>query len=140
MIARQRVRKFLWGVFAVASVLVWASCSTAPEEEKADVRVENGVVFIVDRTGKKWDVTHAVNKYGFVAENFQFGLGPKAIQPIQNPTFVLPGQDGYPSDDNTMIVIGTEIGGDSRAYAISQLNRHEIANDKFGDVHVSVGW
>jgi hypothetical protein len=124
-----------------AGCLAFVGCSTsAPEEPKADVVSENGRIFIVDRTGKKWDVTHAVRNYGFVASEFQFGLGPNAIKPILNPEMIPPGGPGYPRDDDTFLVIGTAIEGDSRAYRIDHLNGHEVVDEQFGDVHVAVGW
>lgn len=97
-------------------------------------------ITITDRTGKVWDVTDAVNKYGFSASQFQFGLGPNAIKPILNPQFIGPSDPGYPSAVETFLVVGTNINGDSRAYRIDHLNRHEVVDDKFGDVHVAVGW
>ena len=126
---------------AIGIVVSCGGCSTEkPEEERATVQRVGDKIFIVDQTGKRWDVTHAVQKYGFVADQFQFGIGPNAIKPIINPVLVGPGQGGYPSSSSTFIVIGTEIGGDSRAYAISDLNPHEIVDEKFGDQHVAVGW
>ena len=102
--------------------------------------VEPEQIFITDRTGKKWNVTHAVNKYGFKASEFQFGLGPNAIQPINDPNFVQRGENGFPTASNTMQIIGTTINGDSRAYPLNVLNSHEILNDVFGEAHVAVGF
>jgi hypothetical protein len=97
-------------------------------------------IFITDRTGKKWNITHAVNKYGFEKSRFQFGLGPYAIQPINEPQFVISGQQGFPSRANPMQIIGTTINGDSRAYSLNVLHAHEIINDTFADVLVAVGY
>lgn len=97
-------------------------------------------IYIVDLTGKKWDVTHAVEHYGFVAEEFQHGAGPNAIPPIDQPEMLSPGDPGYPQDDEIFLVIGTTIDGDTRSYSIGDLNRHEVVNESFGDVHVAVGW
>ena len=51
------------------------------EEDKTDVPQDqnedaqnDSTVYIVDQTGKKWDVTHAQEKYGMDPEKFQFGL------------------------------------------------------------------
>ena len=63
-------------------------------------------MLIVDDTGKEWDVTHAEENYGLKAENFQFGLGPFAITPIQDPQFVFEGEPGFPGPDETFLVIG----------------------------------
>ncbi|MBI1995980.1 MAG: DUF3179 domain-containing protein [Deltaproteobacteria bacterium] len=37
-------------------------------------------------------------------------------------------------------VIGVEIGGDSRAYPVAILSRHEIVNDKIGGIPFAVTW
>jgi hypothetical protein len=97
-------------------------------------------IFIVDGTDKKWDITHAVKHYGFLPEKFDFGLGPNAIKPIQNPVFVCEGENGYPPDNSELIVIGTSINGETRAYSLIDMRAHEIVNDQFGDAHVAVGY
>jgi hypothetical protein len=124
----------------ISALCVLGCSSTAPEEPKADVVSEGGKILIVDRTGKKWDVTHAVQKYGFVASEFQFGLGPNAITPILDPEMISPGESGYPGSDQTFLMIGATIGGDSRAYRIDHLNGHEVVDEAFANVHVAVGW
>jgi hypothetical protein len=40
----------------------------------------------------------------------------------------------------TDLVVGVEIGGDSRAYPVPTLSRHEIVNDKVGGVPIAVTW
>ena len=95
-------------------------------------------VYITDRTGKKWDVTHAIANYGFDTKNFQYGLGPFAITPINNPQMLSPGEPGYPSDNSTEAVIGLNIDGDARAYPIRTLSRHEVVNDRVGGKDVAV--
>ena len=37
-------------------------------------------------------------------------------------------------------VVGVEIGGDSRAYPVAILSRHEIVNDKIGVIPFAVTW
>ena len=136
------MKKHLSIVLFAAAVIFVAGCSSITEEELplADVQREGDTIFIVDQTGKKWDVTHAVEQYGFDAGQFEFGLGPDAIKPIIGSGMLSPGDPFYPSDDGTFLVIGTTIGGESRAYPIHVLNSHEIVDDNFGDVHVAVGW
>ena len=67
-------------------------------------------------------------------------LLPKdAIPAIDNPEF-LPISEAdlqYTPDE---LVIGVEFNGDSRAYSISHLSRHEIVNDTVGGVALSVTW
>jgi hypothetical protein len=36
--------------------------------------------------------------------------------------------------------VGVEINGDSRAYPVPILSRHEIVNDKIGDIPIAVTW
>ncbi len=99
---------------------------------------EGDTYIITDRTGKEWDVTHAVEKYGFRTNSFQFGLGPDAIKPINNPVMISQDEPGYPGDNSTEPVIGLEIDGDERAYSIQVLTRHEVVNDRVGEKDVAV--
>jgi hypothetical protein len=100
----------------------------------------DGKVLIEDNTGKRWDVTHAEAKYGMEPAEFQFGLGPFAIKPILNPKMLSPGDPGYPFDNETFLVLATQINNDSRAYSIRVMSYHEIADEKFADVHVAVAY
>ncbi len=97
-------------------------------------------IVIVDRTGKEWDITHAVKKYGMKADKFQFGLGPDAIQPILDPSFFSPGENGYPDNNATFLVIGTSINGDTRAYPIFVLKSREIIDEQFDSTYVAVAY
>ncbi|UCG51219.1 MAG: hypothetical protein JSW58_13635, partial [Candidatus Latescibacterota bacterium] len=72
-----------------------------------EVKEKGEKIFIVDHTGKKWDVTHAVEKYGFDPTQFEFGLGPNAIPPIIDPGMLSPGDPNYPDEGGTFVVIGT---------------------------------
>ncbi len=106
----------------------------------AKVEIKDGRYLIVDNTGKKWDVTHAKEKYGMEPAEFQFGLGPFAIKPILNPKMLSPGDTGYPFDNETFLVLATEINNDPRAYSIGVLSIHEIADEIFADAHVAVAY
>lgn len=116
--------------------------STEPLDPEPQVQTGNNneEIYIVDRTGKKWDITHAANKYGFNPGGFQFGLGPFAIAPIEEPEFFGPGDPGYPRDDETFLVIGTTINNDSRAYPIFVLKSHEIVDESFDTTYVAVAY
>ncbi len=131
-------------MFVMLLCAMIASCTNNLEDPRLsdDMVVEpnDSTVLIVDRTGKQWDVTHAVEHYGFVAEDFQFGLGPNAIQPIQNPQFLEPGDPSYPDTTETFLVIGVNMQADQRAYPIDVLSRHEIANEEIGGEIVAVGY
>jgi len=105
-----------------------------------DVEEEQDKIFLVDQTGKKWDITHAVNKYGFDPDRFMFGLGPNAIKPILKPQMLSPGDTGYPEDGAGFTVLGTSFNGLPRAYSLTVMSRHEIVDEVFGDAHVAVAY
>ena len=62
-----------------------------------------------------------------------------AIKAIDNPEFLSPDEvgDTYPPNEK---VIGVSIDGDSRAYSVPMLSRHEIVNDTVGGVKIAVTW
>ena len=101
---------------------------------------QRDMIFITDRTGKRWDVTHARDKYGLVPSGYQYGLGPYAIRPILNPQMLFPDDLGYPESSEYFLVLGTSLSGFARAYPIAVLSRHEVANEQFGDIHVAVAY
>jgi hypothetical protein len=109
-------------------------------DSPAEVIKSNEKIFIVDRTGKKWDVTHAVDRYGFKADQFQFGLGPKAIPPLQNPQFLKPGDPGYPASFDQTLIIGTRLKNDARAYPIFMMKTYEIVDEEFDSTFVAVAY
>jgi len=123
-------------IFALPFI-IWA-CAGKNTGDPKDGNNGNEQVFITDRTGKKWDVTHAVQKYGLNPGNFQYGLGPYAITPINNPEMLSPRDEGYPADNSGEAVIGLEIDGDARAYSIRTLSRHEVVNDRVGSKDIAV--
>ena len=127
---------------AVLVSLAAFACKKDTNGPDGDARVvqRDDRILIVDRTGKEWDVTHAVQKYGFVAENFQFGLGPFAIRPILKPEMLSPGDAGYPDPRETFLVLGTVINNEARAYPIPVMTWHEIADESFGETHVAVAY
>jgi uncharacterized protein DUF3179 len=127
---------------ALSIILFLQSCELLSPEtnQPVDIVRENGNIFIVDRTNKEWDVTHAVNVYGFKPESFQYGLGPRAIQPINNPQMLSSGQSGYPGSNNTNQIIGTTLKNDTRAYPLNVLSQHEMVNEKFGTAYVGVAY
>jgi hypothetical protein len=64
-------------------------------------------------------------------------LARDAIVPIYNPEFVPADQAPY---DDSELVIGVEINGEAKAYAIGPLNSREMVNDTVGGVPVLVTW
>lgn len=126
---------FIAAVFAAAAA--WPGCSfTEVHEEEAVV----DPVVLIDQTGKEWDITTAVHKYGFEVDRFEFGLGPRAIRPLIEPDMILPGEFGYPSDDAPFLVIGSAIDGDIRAYGKLDLTANEVVDDYIGGAPVAVAY
>ncbi len=138
------MRKLTYILAAVLLSMAWLACSssTTSSEEPAPpptVQQENKI-YIVDKTGKRWDVTHAEKRYGMKASQFQFGLGPNAIPPINHPKFVQAGDPEFPDPNKTFLVIGTQLRGEARAYPLFILKTHEIVNDVFEDKPVAIGY
>ena len=122
------------------TLLMICGCTTPSTPGPENVIRKDGRVWIVDRTGKRWEVTHAEQAYGMKAEEFQFGLGPNAIEPILTPQYLDPGESGFPQPAGTFLVIGVDMNGGQRAYPISVLTRHEVAIEVFGSAHVAVAY
>jgi hypothetical protein len=96
---------------------------------------EDERIYIVDRTGKRWDVTQAVS-LGFDPDGFDFGLGKNAFTPLDdslltNNTVDVPG---------SARVIGVADGSGAKAYIISRLMGHEISNSSIGKDPVAVSF
>ena len=64
-------------------------------------------------------------------------LSRDSIQPIYNPVFVPATEARYKDDE---LVIGVEIQGDARAYAIGALSVREMVNDTVGGTPILVTW
>ncbi|MFQ5632050.1 MAG: hypothetical protein ACE5I1_25040 [bacterium] len=96
--------------------------------------------FILDETGKEWEITHAVKKYGMQPYEFQFGLGPFAIRPVLQPQLLSPGDENYPPNNAEFLILGSTLNGESRAYSIDKLSDNEIVDEQFGEAHVAVAY
>jgi hypothetical protein len=97
-------------------------------------------VTITDRAGHVWGISTAVYKYGFEADQFDYGLGVNVIRPIDGPDFLAPGDPGYPDAGDDFSLVGVERAGEARAYPITILSSHEIVNDLIGDDYLAVGY
>lgn len=109
-------------------------------DDSGDTGNDDRRIIITDRTGKEWDITHAVEKYGFDPGGFQFGLGPDAIKPITNPRMLCPGDDGYPENEDGSLIMGVELNGLTRAYSLAIMSRHEVALEQFAGTDVAVAY
>ncbi len=127
--------------FPFLALLAISGCGKTPSDSApAMVKENNERIFIVDRTGKEWDVTHAVKKYGMKAEDFQFGLGPFSITPLDHPPMISPGDPGYPGSRENFLVIGVRLNNDIRAYPIGTMLCFEVANETIGQQEVAVAY
>ena len=127
----------------VGGLLPFCGCADYVEPPGGPAQVfheEDGRALITDRTGKTWDITHARDRYDLQPPSFQFGIGPYAIRPINEPLMWSPGESGYPASGGMFLVLATRLNGLAKAYPLDVMSRHEIANEKFGETHVAVGY
>jgi len=115
-------------------------CGTASPPARPDPQRTGPPVTITDRADHVWDISSAVYKYGFVPDQFDYGLGVNVIRPIDGPDFLAPGDEGYPGAGEDFPLVGVELAGEARAYPVDILTRHEIVNDFIGDAHLAVGY
>ncbi len=101
----------------------------------AGVVREGQSVFIVDRTGERWDVTQAAT-LGFDPYGFQYGIGRDAIRPLDDSRLA----DGKAELDADTRVIGARNGPDAHAYVGRTRTRHEIANTDLGDTPIAAAY
>lgn len=64
-------------------------------------------------------------------------LARDSIYPIYEPRFVAADEAPYADDE---LVIGVEINGEAKAYAIGPLNQREMVNDTLGGIPILVTW
>jgi len=117
------------------SLILIIGCVNVDEAAFSNVRHEDGKTYIIDRTGYKWDVTQAAT-LGFKPEKFQYGIGKDTFVTLDDSLLTA----GSPDLPKKMRVIGIEEEGDSKAYSVSRLSRHEISNSALGNKPVAVGY
>ncbi len=129
-------------VFSIIFCLAFTSCSddSSTGNELNHPIYAGDTITIVDRTGKEWDITHAVSKYGMDPERFNFGLGPEAFPLIIEPDFICEGEDGYPSPTHSERILGASVNNVDKAFSIQIMSRHEAINDRFGAYPILVGY
>ncbi|MFO7687986.1 MAG: hypothetical protein R6V60_18045 [Desulfobacterales bacterium] len=92
-------------------------------------------IYLIDRTGERWDITQA-RSIGFDPDGFEFGIGRNAFRPLTD-------SDWQPDPNGRrpkMPVIGISAGDDSHAYSIEKLRYHETANTMLGASAILVGY
>ena len=65
-------------------------------------------------------------------------LPKDAIPAILSPSFDEAKKASWLKEKDA--VVGVEFGGDSRAYPVASLSRHEIVNDRVGGIPIAVTW
>lgn len=65
-------------------------------------------------------------------------LPKDAIPAILSPSFEEGNRASWLKGNDA--VVGVEMGGDSRAYPVPTLSRHEIVNDRVGGIPIAVTW
>ena len=99
-----------------------------------------GVDSFEDATGKVWDLTFARDEVGMNSSSFTGGGGIGSFPIVTDPKMLYKGDEGYPADDDDVLIIGADINGSARAYAISSLTGVEVVNEHFGDDYVAVAY
>lgn len=101
----------------------------------ATVEEEEGRVYIVDRTGERWDITMAVS-IGYDPDRFEFGIGRDAFKTLDDRHWTTNPE----SSDPAMRVIGVARRGEAHAYSVGKLRYHETANTRVGSQAIVVGY
>ena len=131
-------KKYLLNLFIF--ILLGCEMSTTNKTITPPVVVEEEERIFIVGSYKKWDITHAVKVYGFDPAMFDGGGGPSAITPINDPKMLVPGDPGYPSESEDMIILGFNYGDEARAYPLRVLASHEIINDLYDTTAVAVAY
>ncbi len=121
--------------FVILPLLLGALYLSTHEIGASAVLKEADKIYIVDRTGERWDVTQAVS-LGFNPQGFDFGLGKNAFTPLDDSLLT----KNTPDVHRRARVIGVADGSDAKAYTISRLLGHEISNSSIGKEPVAVSY
>ena len=116
-------------------LFVLIAAGTFAQIEAARVLEEGSNTYLIDRTGKRWDITQA-RSIGFVPLGFEFGIGRNAFRPL-NDTDWQPDTRGHRPG---MPIIGISGDDDSHAYSVEKLRYHETANTLLGSSAIVVGY
>jgi len=87
--------------------------------------------YLTDRTGRRWDITHAVTVYGMSPDYFNFGIGLGKIPSVDHPKIEDKTDPAFPSAEGEAAVIGVDYNGEQRAYAVEDMIRHEVFNENY---------
>ena len=130
-------RKRLLHTCVIGAVLAVVSCTI----EDTDVeQYPLPKIIVKDVHGNEYDFAYAVYFYDFDLDLLSTGAGPDARPPIIDPEMIDPVQPGYPPDLATNRIVGTRVGNEARAYAITDIMRNEVVDDHFGTTPVTVAY
>ncbi len=129
--------RHLLPVAAVGALVL--GCSQHSEERIVEAPGE-GVDSFEDATGKVWDLTFARDEVGMNSSSFTGGGGIGSFPIVTDPTMLYEGDEGYPADDDDVLLIGVDMNGSAKAYSIDALIGVEVTNDHFGDDYVAVAY
>ena len=128
-----------FGPWEFAAVAVGADGTREADPDSAEARTRiPDPIYLTDRGGERWEITHAVLRHGLVERLWGHGIGRHAILPLIDPPMSCPGDPDYLDPDNLSLVIGVAHGGEARAYKIGDLNDREVVDDTFGETHLAV--
>lgn len=117
------------GVIIISSLFLFQSGTAY-----SYVTRERDKMYIVDKTGEKWDVTQA-KSIGFDPHRFQYGIGKNAFTTLNDSHLK---DKAFSSRDYR--VIGITNSSESQAYSVSKLRSHEVANTTLGSRPIAVGY
>ena len=109
-------------------------------EERIVVAPGDGADSFEDGTGKVWDLTFARDEVGMNSSSFTGGGGIGSFPIVTDPKMLYEGDEGFPAENDEQLVIGVDMNGSERAYAISSLTGVEVVNEHFGDDYVAVAY
>ena len=96
---------------------------------------EKAKTYIVDQTGKRWDVTQAA-ALGFRPEKFQYGIGMNAFVTLDDSHL----SDATDQLSGNQRIIGVNAGNEAHAYSVNRLRYHEIANTHIAGKAIAAGY
>ena len=124
----------------IIMALLVAACSGALASPKAQT-VPTPTPGPAEHTDSALVLPGNLEAVTFTEDNRQYRivqlLPRDGIRPIYQPEFVSASDAPYGEND---LVMGVEINGDARAYAVGILRSREIVNDEIGGTPVLVTW
>lgn len=124
------------GVIAVACGGAAGSSASLPDEvvtEETDAILSSGE----ESVAVELELPQPQNELAEGGYRWSQLLARDAIFPIYDPQFAAADEAPYVDEE---LVIGVEINGEAKAYAIGPLNSREMVNDTLGGVPILVTW